>query len=320
MTDAPVPIVVVPRDDIAVALEASPGVELRHWTPDVDPRQGLGADVERVEMVIWPYPTPEGTRREHLDALPNLRVVQAMTAGVDGVVPFVPQGVDVHNGAGIHATSTAELAVALTLAKRRWLDRFFVAQQQQRWEPKRQPSLADSRVLIIGAGSIGTAIARRLLPFEVSLTRVATTSREDELGPIVAIAALPELLPQHDIVIVIVPLTDDTAGLVDADFLAAMPDGALLVNVSRGGVVDTAALLAELQQGRLEAAIDVTDPEPLPEGHPLWSAPGLIITPHVAGSSAAGVPRLHEMLRSQVARLVAGKPLRNQIDTDGVIP
>lgn len=312
-TTGTLPVVAVPRADIFDALRDCEGVELREWTPDADPRSALGDDAARVELVIWPYPNPEGVKREHLEALPRLRAVQAMTAGVDAVEPYVPDGISLANGAGIHATSTSELAVALTLAKRRQLDQFFLDQQRQSWRPRRQPSLADSRVLIIGVGSIGTAIARRLEPFEVSITRVARTARTDGLGPIEAISELPTLLPEHDIVIVIVPLTDETTGLVDAHFLAAMPDGALLVNVSRGAVVDTDALVAELQTGRIEAAVDVTDPEPLPAGHALWTAPNAIITPHVAGSSAAGVPRLHELLRSQVRAFVAGAELANLV-------
>ena len=170
-----------------------------------------------------------------------------------------------------------------------------------------RPALADKRVLVLGYGSIGRAIAARLTPFEVQVTAVASSARDgDDLVPSVhAVAQLPSLLPQHDVVIVIVPLSPATTRLVDADFLAAMPDGALLVNVARGGVVDTDALVREAASGRLLAALDVTDPEPLPPGHPLWSTPGVLITPHVGGASSAFRPRAVRLVRDQLKAYAA---------------
>jgi phosphoglycerate dehydrogenase-like enzyme len=310
------PIVAVPRADIREALSQCEGVELRLWTPDKDPVAHFQEDIGRVEVVIWPYPTPQGIDR-NLYALPNLQLVQIMTAGVDSALPYVPPGVTVTNAAGVHATSTSEMALTLVLAKRRQIDVLLGQQQRREWISTRQPSLADSRVLIIGAGNIGTAIASRLKPFEVEVSRVGRTRREDANGLVHGVAELPELLPLHDIVILITPLTDETKGLVDADFLASMPDGALLVNMARGGLVDTDALLAEVNSGRIQAALDVTDPEPLPQDHPLWTAKGVIVTPHVGGSSVAGVPRLHALLRKQISRFVAGEELLNKVPEPG---
>ncbi len=169
-------------------------------------------------------------------------------------------------------------------------------------------------MLIVGYGSIGSAVEDRLAPFECArVVRVARSERTAARGRVHAVAALPELLPDADVVILVTPLTDETRGLVDAGFLARMKDGALLVNVARGAVVDTAALLAELGSGRLRAALDVTDPEPLPAGHPLWKAPGVLITPHVGGPSSAFLPRAKTLLRDQLARFALDEPLRNVV-------
>jgi phosphoglycerate dehydrogenase-like enzyme len=170
-------------------------------------------------------------------------------------------------------------------------------------------------VLVVGYGRIGRAIARRFAPFEVTLTAVASRARAgDELVPHVhGIDELPDLLPDHDVVVVIVPLTDSTRGLVDASLLGGMPDGALLVNVARGPVVDTDALVAECAAGRLRAALDVTDPEPLPEDHPLWTAPGVLITPHVGGATDAMRPRAMALVRRQVEALLAGERVDNAV-------
>jgi phosphoglycerate dehydrogenase-like enzyme len=165
-------------------------------------------------------------------------------------------------------------------------------------------------VLLVGYGAIGEAIEARLRPFEVEVVRVARRGR-DGVHPI---AELPRLLPDADVVILIVPLTAETRGLVDADFLARMKDGALLVNVARGPVVDTDALLAALTSGRLSAAVDVTDPEPLPADHPLWDAPNLLVSPHVGGASSAMWPRAHRLVRDQLHRFADGEPLANVME------
>jgi len=173
------------------------------------------------------------------------------------------------------------------------------------WKPEWTTSLADRKVLIVGYGSVGAAIERRLDGFEVEVTRVARSAREG----VHALTELPTLLPEADVVILIVPLTDETRGMVDADFMSRMKEGALLVNMARGPVVDTEALVTELEQRRILAAVDVTDPEPLPSGHPLWRAPGLLISPHVGGASSVMWPRAHRLVQEQLERFATGEPL-----------
>lgn len=265
-----------------------------------------------VELVVLPYLA--GTAGlDGLTGLPGLQVVQTLTAGYDNVLPYLPDGVTLCNAAGVHDTSTAELAVALTLAAQRGLADFARAARTGAWLFGVRPALADRRVLLLGTGGVGRAIAARLAPFEVVLTRVASHARSDAAGRVHGVDELPRLLPAHDVVILAVPLTGATRGLVDAGFLAAMPDGGLLVNVARGPVVVTDDLVAEVSTGRLRAALDVTDPEPLPPGHPLWSCPGVLISPHVGGNTSAFEPRARALLRDQLRRLVSGRPLRNVV-------
>ncbi|MDX6300786.1 MAG: hypothetical protein QOF53_2000 [Nocardioidaceae bacterium] len=239
--------------------------------------------------------------------MPRLKVVQTLSAGVDNVRDEVPDGVLLCNGRGIHNASTAELALTLTLASLRGVPGFVRDQDQGRWHPGWRVSLADRTVLVLGYGDIGRDIERRLVPFEVDVIRVARTAR-DGVHPL---ADLPDLLPRADVVILIIPGTSETRGLVDAEFLAAMKDGALLVNVARGSVVVTDDLVAVLRSRRLWAALDVTDPEPLPPDHPLWTAPQVLITPHVGGATPAMWPRAYRLVREQLARFAAGEPLAN---------
>ena len=169
-------------------------------------------------------------------------------------------------------------------------------------------------MLIVGAGSIGHAIEQHLAPFGVTVTRVARTARPEQ--DVHAVDELPALLPHADVVVLVVPLTEQTRGLVDAAFLAAMPDGALLINAARGPVVDTAALVTELAGGRISAALDVTDPEPLPAGHPLWQLPNVFLTPHTGGSVVGLLPRAYRLAGEQLRRYVAGETLINQVVGD----
>jgi phosphoglycerate dehydrogenase-like enzyme len=253
-----------------------------------------------------------GREKDLFEQMTSLEVVQTQTAGVEHVRSAVPEGVTLCNGRGIHDTSTAELAVTLTLASLRGLPDYVRAQDAGRWAFDHRTSLADKQVLIVGYGQIGEAIERRVLPFEASVTRVARSARDG----VHAIDELPTLLPDADVVILIVPGTAETTGLFDADMLARMKDGALLVNVARGPVVDTDALLAELSSGRLRAGLDVVDPEPLPEGHPLWDAPGLLLSPHVGGASDAMKPRALRLVREQLERYAAGAGLANVMTGD----
>lgn len=276
------------------------------------PSQGLVPDsVGEVVLYVPPYDFAP-TDSEILARMPSLRVVQTQTAGVEHIRPHVPPGVTLCNGRGIHDTSTAELAMTLILSALRGVPGFVRAQDAHEWAFASRPALADRRVLLVGYGAIGEALERRLAGFEVDIVRVARTARDGVHG----YADLPDLLGEADVVVLLVPLTDSTRRLVDADLLARMRDGALLVNVARGGVVDTDALVAELQAGRLCAALDVTDPEPLPAGHPLWDCPNLLLTPHVGGASTAMEPRAHALVREQLTRFAADEPLLNVVTGD----
>ena len=263
-------------------------------------------------LVVLPYVGASAVLGR-LAELPSLRVVQTLTAGYANVLPHVPDGVTLATAAGVHDTSTAELAVGLAVAALRGFPDFVRAAERGVWASRLRPALADRRVLLVGAGGVGSAIADRLAPFEVEVTRVGTRARDDDRGHVYGSQELPDLLPRHEVVVLATPLTEATRGMVDAAFLAAMPDGALLVNVSRGPVVVTDALVAELRSGRLLAALDVTDPEPLPPDHPLWRAPNVLISPHVGGDTSAFPPRARALLKDQLERYAAGTPLRNVV-------
>ncbi|HEV7204757.1 MAG TPA: 2-hydroxyacid dehydrogenase [Jatrophihabitans sp.] len=264
---------------------------------------------EKIELFVGRYNAPPAPA-EALAGLPQLRVVQLVSAGVEPWLPVVPDGVLLCNGRGVHGASTAELAVAGLLAIVRKLPRFLAAQAERRWDPDRDTAgLTGRRVLVVGAGDIGERIAAAARAFDAETTLVARHEREG----VRAIGDLPDLLPAHDVVVLAVPHTPDTHRLVDAAFLAAMPDGGVLVNIARGSIVDTEALLSELQARRLHAFLDVTDPEPLPESHPLWSAPNLILTPHVGGGTRGWERRAYSLVRDQILRLHAGADLENQV-------
>lgn len=273
------------------------------------------AGAEDVEVYVLPYMQGPETVRV-VSSMPRLRLVQTLTAGVDNVRPLVPGGVTLCNAKGVHDASTAELAVALTLASLRGIPDFVRAAAHGGWDDRRRDSLADRTVLIVGYGSVGAAVEQRLAGFECHLLRVARRRRTDGDRVVHGFADLPALLPRTDVVVLTVPMTDETRGLVDPEFLAALPADALVVNVARGPVVDTAALLAETGSGRLRAALDVTDPEPLPPGHPLWSDPRVLISPHVGGNTSAFLPRARRLIAEQLRRYVAGQPLLNVIAGD----
>jgi phosphoglycerate dehydrogenase-like enzyme len=246
---------------------------------------------------------------EVMRSMPKLRIVQTLTAGVDHLMPCLPDGVTVCNAAGVHDAATSELAVGLMIGAQRRLADLVRAQDRGEWDQQMAGAVADRKVLVIGAGNIGQAIRRRLDGFECDVTLVGRSARDG----IRAMKELPDLLPAADVVVLIVPITEETRGMVDARFLRAMKDRALLVNVARGPVVVTDDLLAEVSTGRLRAALDVTDPEPLPADHPLWHAPGVVITPHVGGASDALWPRAYRLVAEQLRRTAAAEPLLNQV-------
>jgi len=267
------------------------------------------SSVGDVELYVLPYMSGVAGLVP-LASMRSLRVLQTLTAGVDDVLEHLPPGVTLCNAPGVHDASTAELAVTLMLASLRGVPGFVRAADEHRWvAAARRPALADRRVVLLGYGGVGRAIARRLAGFEVVVVRVATRARDVADGHVHGIDEIASLLPAADVVVACLPLTDTTRGTVDAAFLALMKDGALLVNVARGGIVDTGALLAELRTGRLTAALDVTDPEPLPPDHPLWDAPGVLLTPHVGGNSSAFPPRAYRLAVDQLGRWSAGEPL-----------
>jgi phosphoglycerate dehydrogenase-like enzyme len=261
-----------------------------------------------VALYVTPY-TFAIEPLELLTRMAKLRVVQTLTAGYEHVLPYLPEGVTLCNAGRLHDTSTAELAVALMLASLRGVPDFVRGQDAGQWRHRRWRSLADRTVLIVGYGGIGAAVEARLAGFEVEVLRVARRARPG----VTPYEELPALLPRADVVVICVPLNDQTRGMVDAAFLARMPDGALLVNMARGGVVDTGALVSEVLTGRLCAALDVTEPEPPPPGHPLWTAPGVLLSPHVGGNSTAFLPRAHRLIVDQLRRFAAGEPLQHVI-------
>ncbi len=263
------------------------------------------ADVEFYVPSFFPSPAAGGV----LARMPAVRVVQTLTAGVDWVRPHVPHGAALCNARGVHDASTAEWVVAAILGALRSFPRFTVEQAAGRWAYQGTDQLATKRVLIVGYGAIGAAVERRLAGFEVTVDRVARSPRAGVSG----LAELPSLLPAADVVVLLVPFTPESKGLAGRDFLARMKDGALLVNAARGAVVDTGALVAEVARGRLRAALDVTDPEPLPPGHDLWSMPGVLITPHVAASTPVSRQRAARLVRAQAEAYLSGDPLQNVI-------
>ena len=289
------------------------GVEIDFFTDE--PRGSeLPASVADVEFFVIPYMRGD-EQLARAEEMTNLKVIQTLTAGVENFIPRVPDGVTLCNAAGVHDASTAELAIALALASGRRLDGFARNMPDGRWDSVFGRALADQRVLIVGYGNIGEAIERRLSGFEVaSVTRVARRRRTGEVA-VWAIDDLDLLLPEADVVFVIAPHTPQTEGLFDARRLALLPDDALLVNVARGPLVVTDALLAETSSGRLRAALDVVDPEPLPADHPLWHSPGVFISPHVGGASTAFFPRADRLIAAQLRRFAAGEELANVIDT-----
>lgn len=300
-------VVTVPTSELADAVGPVPAaVSLHVWPMDGPP------PVEgRLDLVVTPYMSL-GRALDRLEGR-DVGLVQSQAIGYEGIAEQLPAGVVFANAASVHETSTAELALALTLAAQRDIPSFVRAQDAHRWTTGFRPSLADRRVLLLGYGGVGRAIADRLAPFEVDLAPVASRARIENGARVHGIDELETLLPGADIVILALPGGEDTAHVLDAAALALLPDGALVVNVGRGTLVDTDALVAEFAAGRLRAALDVVDPEPLPEDHPLWSAPGVLLTPHVGGASTAMLPRIASLVRRQAGHLLAGAEPENVV-------
>lgn len=266
------------------------------------------ADLSEITFYVPTYmggrPALELTKK-----MPNLKILQMPNAGYDDALEFVRDGMTLCNGRSIHDDSTAELAVGLTIASLRGFADFVRNQDKSSWVHVRNQSINDKRVGIIGFGSIGSTIAKMLSGFSVEVIPFTQSGRDNTI----AISNLDKHLPTLDVVILILPLTAESKHLFNAQRLALMKDGALLVNVARGPIVDTNALVKELNSGRITAALDVTDPEPLPSDHPLWRAKGVLISPHVGGNTSAFEKRARRLIESQLQLLAEGKALNNVI-------
>lgn len=283
------------------------GVE---FAPFPDPAGPWPDSIAEVGFLVVPYLSGT-TALARVDEMKKLEVIQLNLAGYDAFLDLAPEGVALCNAAGVHDTGTAEMALALLLAQSRKLDVYARNMPQGRWARDGFGwSIADRRALIIGYGGIGKAIERRLEPFELaSITKVARTARDD----IHSFHELDDLLPEADIVLIACPLTDETAGMFNAERLALLPEGAIVVNVARGPIIDTDALGAEASTGRIRAALDVTDPEPLPAEHPLWRCPGVLIAPHTGGPATSFWPRTNALIARQLGHWASGEPLENRV-------
>jgi phosphoglycerate dehydrogenase-like enzyme len=298
----------VPTEPVAQALAGLAGASVEVRAPD---GSDLPESVAEVEFYVLPFfPRPDAVAA--MKRMPRLKVVQTLTAGFDAVRPHVPASAILCNARGVHDASTAEWVVGATTAAIRQFPYFAAEQAAGRWSYQFTECLAGKTVLIVGYGSIGQAVERRLAGFDVHIRRVARTARTG-VSPV---SELPDLLPEADVVILLAPVTTETAGMVDAAFLARMKDGALLVNAARGVLVVTDDLVAEVASGRLSAAMDVTDPEPLPPGHPLWALRNVLITPHVGASTPISASTAQRFVRDQAERYMTGQPLLNVISGD----
>jgi phosphoglycerate dehydrogenase-like enzyme len=287
-----VPLLLFPQGEFVDDLRAErAAVDVAEYDASSPPS---AAALEDVQFLVAPY-SSDLAALDLVEHMPRLQVLQLLTSGYERALRFRPPGVTLCHARGVHDTSVAELALTLTLAAQRGIPGFVQAQGSGRWSHARRPSLADRRVLLLGYGEVARALETRLVACEADVVRVASVGHEDpRVHPV---GGVLELLPDVDVVIVTVPLTD----------------GALLVNVGRGAVVDTDALVTELATGRIRAALDVTEPEPLPADHPLWSFSNALVTPHVGGNSTAFLPRARAMVLSQALRFLDGEEVENVV-------
>jgi len=282
-------------------------VEL-HWSPREDP---LPAEIRDAELLVPAERSPE--LLELLGEMPRLAVIQTVSAGVDWLLPSVPPGVTVCNARGVRDTAVAEWVLTAILSMEKQLSTLARRQAEHAWRPEPLDELAGKRALIVGYGSIGQRVGAMLEALGVEVRGVASSARSGVHG----VEELAQLLPLAEIVVLLVPLTERTRALFGPRMLSAMRPGALLVNAARGPVVDTDALLEQLLAGRLRAALDVTDPEPLPAEHPLWDAPGVMVTPHLAGDSPQASERVYAFVGDQIRRYAAGERLLNIVERPG---
>ena len=277
---------------------------IKNLSPSSAPLDGV--NLGEITFFVPPYMTGRKGLLP-ISRMPQLQVVQLPYAGYEKALEFMRPGMILCNARGVHDDSTAELAVGLAIASLRGFPNFLRHQFQGEWVSENHKSLSDSKIGIVGFGSIGRRITENLSGFAVKVVAFTRSGSEGSKK----MSELDAELPDLDVVILSMPLNSESVGLFNEERLARMKDGALLVNVSRGQVVDTDALIAELNSGRILAALDVTDPEPLPKGHPLGSAKGLLISPHVGGDTTAFEPRFRKLLEEQLQRLVKAEPLEN---------
>ncbi|WP_311732628.1 2-hydroxyacid dehydrogenase [Tunturibacter empetritectus] len=288
-----------------------------------------------LEVDFWILVFARADAHQTFSHLRGVKVVQSMMAGVDWIAPWLPKEIVLCDGRGVHDVSASEWVLTAILSSLKRFPLYRDAQLRQEWKGQSSVTdgfmnergaevgqyqvlgddLAGKTLLIVGYGSIGAAIEARLIPFGVKIMRLARTPRKEP--EIFAVTELRRLLPQADVVVLIVPLTPETHGLIGAAEIGLMKHGALLVNAARGPVVVTEALVEALEQHRVRAVLDVTDPEPLPPGHPLWSAPNCMITPHVGGSTPEFIHRAFHFGAQQVRRFLAGEELENIVTGDG---
>jgi len=303
----PTPLIVsVPTDELRDDLGDLPeGVEVVVWDMTGP------APRDRFDMIVPPYMS----MNDVIGRLSEIEVglVQGQSIGYDNVEGRLPEGIVFANASSVHETATSELAVALALAAQRHLPDFVRAQDRGEWTSGMTPGLADARVTLLGFGGVGRAIAARLAPFEVTLRAVASHGRLQDDVEVFPLGKLEEVLADTDILIASLPGGDATRHLIDDRALSALPDGALVVNVGRGPLIDTDALVDHVRRGRIRAALDVTDPEPLPADHPLWALDGVLIAPHVGGATDAMRPRIARLVRRQIERLHRGEEPLNVV-------
>ncbi|WP_151524745.1 NAD(P)-dependent oxidoreductase [Serinicoccus kebangsaanensis] len=312
---SPPPVAAVP-EELVPHLAPVDGVEVVPYDHrDGDTLPGGGRDVDLLALSMIAGPWLAKARQ-----IPGVRAVVLSSAGYEHALPHLPEAVQLANAVGVHDTATSEMALALVLAAQRHLPHHVLRQHEAVWDrsaPGPWRSLADSTVLVVGYGGIGRALTARLRACEARVLAVASTDKpgDDLVDRVHGVDHLPDLLPSADIVVLTLPLTDRTRGLLGEAELGALPDGALVVNVARGPIVDAEALRAECAAGRLRAALDVTDPEPLPDGHPLWGTPGVLVVPHVGGASPASLPRMGRYLATQLRAYRDSGQLLHQVRT-----
>jgi len=310
-------VVTIPNDDLYQRLQSQEA----HWDGRIKMipwamHEPLPKEIaEQVDMVVIGHYWEGKSDWTLLKELPNLKIVQLPSAGFEHALPHIPQGVVLCNGRGVHSAETAELAVGLVIAMQRGIAAARDDQQKHEWNFAHYQSLADRRVLIVGNGSVGQAVAKRLAPFEVELTYVNRDGGVNPDGTVIhPTKDLKQLAGNAEIMILTVPLNDETYHLINDEILQALPDDALVVNVARGRVVDQQALLKHLYSGRIRAALDVTTPEPLPKDDPLWDAPNVLITPHQGGNTDATYPRFGALVKRQLNHIINHQPLENIVN------